>query len=62
MIAREQAARGIGRKLLILDTWSDRERRGLYRSLGWQEVGTVPGYAWKRRDAGGHDLLLEAVG
>ncbi|WP_376088673.1 GNAT family N-acetyltransferase [Roseomonas sp. CCTCC AB2023176] len=41
----EQTARGIGRKLLILDTWSDREAAVLYRALGWMEVGTVPGYA-----------------
>lgn len=45
MLRAEQAARGIGRKLLILDTWTDREAAALYRSLGWQEVGTVPGYA-----------------
>ncbi len=45
MIRAEQAARGIGRRLLTLDTWSGREAEALYRSLGWQETGRVPGYA-----------------
>jgi len=40
----EQAARGIGRRLLVLDTASDAAAR-LYRELGWTEVGTIPGFA-----------------
>lgn len=40
----EQAARGIGRRLLVLDTRSDGEAAALYRALGWGEVGRVPGY------------------
>ncbi|WP_426958889.1 GNAT family N-acetyltransferase [Muricoccus radiodurans] len=40
----EQVARTIGRRLLVLDTASDGADR-LYRDLGWQEVGSIPGYA-----------------
>jgi GNAT superfamily N-acetyltransferase len=44
MQAAEDAARGAGKTLLVLDTASpDAER--LYARLGWVEVGRVPGYA-----------------
>lgn len=40
----EAAALACGRTLLLLDTSSDEAER-LYRRLGWQPFGTVPGYA-----------------
>lgn len=44
MRAAEDAARGCGRSLLVLDTATgDAER--LYERLGWSRSGTVPGYA-----------------
>jgi GNAT superfamily N-acetyltransferase len=44
MEAVEQAARGQGRRVLVLDTASDTAER-LYERLGWQRVGVVPDYA-----------------
>ena len=41
----EQAARGIGRSLLVLDTREGDVGEGLYRSLGWVEAGRIPGFA-----------------
>jgi GNAT superfamily N-acetyltransferase len=41
----EQTARGTGRKLLVLDTRQGHAGERLYRSLGWQAAGTIPGYA-----------------
>ena len=41
----EQTARGTGRSLLVLDTEADGPAERLYRALGWQETGRVPGYA-----------------
>lgn len=41
----EQAARGIGRTLLTLDTRAGDDGEALYRSLGWQEAGRVPNFA-----------------
>ena len=41
----EQTARGTGRSLLVLDTAAGGDGERLYRGLGWQEVGRVPGYA-----------------
>ena len=44
MRAAEAAALEAGKDLLVLDTASgDAER--LYERLGWQRVGTIPGYA-----------------
>lgn len=40
----EQTARGIGRKLLILDTRKGSAAEGLYRAQGWTELGTIPGF------------------
>lgn len=44
MRAAEQAAREVGKSLLCLDTGSVEAER-LYDRLGWQRVGTIPGYA-----------------
>ena len=46
----EQAALRLGRTLLTLDTRADAEGERLYRRLGWQEGGYIPGFA---RDASG---------
>jgi GNAT superfamily N-acetyltransferase len=44
LAAAEDAARTLGRTLLVLDTASaDAER--LYERQGWVRIGTVPGYA-----------------
>jgi GNAT superfamily N-acetyltransferase len=46
----EQAARGHGRRLLVLDTAKGEGAEALYRELGWVELGTIPGYAlWPDR-------------
>ena len=42
--AAEDAARTLGKTVLVLDTASDEAER-LYRRAGWQEVGRVPDYA-----------------
>lgn len=44
MRAIEDEARAAGRTLLVLDTASA-EAEGLYRKLGWVEVGVIPGFA-----------------
>jgi ribosomal protein S18 acetylase RimI-like enzyme len=44
MRAAEDVARDAGRTLLVLDTADDAAER-LYRRLGWQCVGVIPGYA-----------------
>jgi GNAT superfamily N-acetyltransferase len=44
MEAVEDAARGQGRRVLVLDTASSTAER-LYGRLGWQRVGVVPDYA-----------------
>ena len=41
----EQAAREAGRSLLVLDTRHGDAAEALYRALGWQEAGVIPGYA-----------------
>lgn len=44
LLARaEQAARGIGRSLLTLDTRADTPAEALFRAAGWVELGTLPG-------------------
>lgn len=40
----EQAARGIGRRLLLLDTRRGSAAESLYRALAWTELGTIPGF------------------
>jgi len=41
----EQAAQRMGRRLLVLDTIADDAGERLYRRLGWQETGRIPGFA-----------------
>lgn len=43
--AAEEAARGAGKTLLVLDTVTGSDAERLYRRLGWTRVGVVPGYA-----------------
>jgi ribosomal protein S18 acetylase RimI-like enzyme len=45
MLAIEEEARAAGRTLLVLDTRKDSVAAGLYRRLGYQEVGVIPGHA-----------------
>jgi GNAT superfamily N-acetyltransferase len=45
MEAVEEAARGQGRRVLVLDTANATAER-LYEGLGWQRVGVVPDYAF----------------
>jgi GNAT superfamily N-acetyltransferase len=45
MRAAEEAARQEGRSLLVLDTVTDSDADRLYTRLGWNRLGTVPGYA-----------------
>lgn len=40
----EQAARGIGRSMLMLDTAEGSAAAGLYRAMGWVELGRIPGF------------------
>jgi ribosomal protein S18 acetylase RimI-like enzyme len=45
MVSLELVARGRGRSLITLDTRSGDAAEPLYRSLGYQPVGIIPGYA-----------------
>ena len=45
MQAAETTARDCGKTLLVLDTVTDSPASQLYERLGWQRVGTIPGYA-----------------
>jgi GNAT superfamily N-acetyltransferase len=45
MMAAEECARSEGRWMLVLDTVTGSPAASLYESLGWQTVGTIPGYA-----------------
>jgi acetyltransferase len=45
MLAIEEAARAAGRTLLVLDTRKGSVAEGLYRKLGYIEVGVIPEYA-----------------
>jgi len=44
MAELERRARGMGRSLLTLDTRTGDKAEPLYRSLGYQTVGVIPGY------------------
>ncbi|HEY4253987.1 MAG TPA: GNAT family N-acetyltransferase [Roseomonas sp.] len=57
MLRAEQAARGHGRGLVTLEAHAGDVGEALYRGLGWQEAGRVPGHALNadRRPA---DMLL----
>jgi ribosomal protein S18 acetylase RimI-like enzyme len=57
MWALEQSALAAGRTLLTLDTRAGDAGEALYRSLGWQEGGRIPGYAIDA-DGAAHDTLL----
>nr|WP_283949716.1 GNAT family N-acetyltransferase [Limobrevibacterium gyesilva] len=41
----EQEARDEGRRLLVLDTRAGDAAEPLYRGMGWQEAGRIPGFA-----------------
>ena len=45
MIALEEVARGAGRTLLTLDTWTGGHAEALYRSLGYVAAGVIPRFA-----------------
>ena len=45
MQAAEQVARACGKTLLVLDTVTNSEADRLYRRLGWQVSGDIPGFA-----------------
>ena len=45
MKAAEERARNEGRWMLVLDTVTGSPAAAMYESLGWQTVGTIPGYA-----------------
>jgi GNAT superfamily N-acetyltransferase len=45
MLALEELARGAGRSLLTLDCVTGAHAESLYRSLGYVEVGVIPGFA-----------------
>ncbi len=45
LLAIEDAARAAGRTLLVLDTRKGSAAEGLYRRLGYCEVGVIPDYA-----------------
>jgi ribosomal protein S18 acetylase RimI-like enzyme len=45
MRAAEERARAEGRWMLVLDTVTGSPAAALYEGLGWQTVGTIPGYA-----------------
>jgi GNAT superfamily N-acetyltransferase len=40
----EQAARGTGRRVLVLDTRAGTPAAALYASLGWTQLGTIPAF------------------
>lgn len=41
----EAEAQRHGRRLLVLDTLAGHAGEGLYRGMGWQEAGAIPGFA-----------------
>ena len=45
MWAAESTGRECGKSLLVLDTVSGSDAERLYARLGWQRVGTIPGYS-----------------
>ncbi|MDP1631582.1 MAG: GNAT family N-acetyltransferase [Caulobacter sp.] len=47
MATVEQAARDLGRRLLVLDTVEGGVADSLYRRLGWTEAGKIPDFALK---------------
>lgn len=53
MQVAEDAARSLGRRLLVLDTVEGSVADGLYRRLGWTEAGKIPDFAL--RSGGGSE-------
>jgi ribosomal protein S18 acetylase RimI-like enzyme len=51
MISAEEEARRRGLRLLVLDTRQGDPAEGMYRRLGWQAAGVIPGYARGADDA-----------
>ncbi|ATQ44967.1 GNAT family N-acetyltransferase [Caulobacter mirabilis] len=47
MRTAEDAARALGRRLLVLDTIEGSVADRLYRRLGWTEAGVIPDFALK---------------
>ena len=45
MLRAQQEAARAGRNLLTLDTRAGDAAENLYRAMGWQEAGRIPGYA-----------------
>ena len=45
MVAAEDAARQIGRNVLVLDTVTGGDAERLYARLGWTKVGVIPDFA-----------------
>jgi len=45
LIAADEAARGAGKSVLVLDTVTGGDAERLYERAGWQRVGVVPNYA-----------------
>ncbi|MCW8085737.1 GNAT family N-acetyltransferase [Sabulicella glaciei] len=48
----EQAAERLGRRLLVLDTREGDLAEPLYRDLGWQEAGRIPGFSLDEQGRG----------
>jgi ribosomal protein S18 acetylase RimI-like enzyme len=46
MMTLEDEARAAGKTLLVLDTREGDPSNDLYRALGYQEAGRIPGWAW----------------
>ena len=45
MRAAEDAARALGKTLLVLDTVTGSDAERLYARLGWKKVGVIPDFA-----------------
>jgi hypothetical protein len=58
MRAAERVARGAGRSLLVLDTVAGGAAEGLYRGMGWQEVGRIPDYSLRPDGKGFCDTVV----
>lgn len=45
VLAAEESARDLGKRLLVLDAVTAGDAARLYERLGWRRVGDIPGYA-----------------
>ena len=60
MQAAEERARAEGRWMLVLDTVTGSPAAACIEGLGWQTVGTIPGYALNTAGrAGGRDYYYK---